>query len=172
MNIPPAFLQKRSGFTLVEVTLALGIASFCLVALLGLIPVGLNSNMTAIEQTSANAVLSAIVADLRATQSSPTNQSVTSATYNIAIPPNPVSEPSGTTLYFDSTGRFHRTKEPTSRYRVDVVFPANTSGATSAASTSSDRAATLVNMEISWPAQAARENAIGVARVFSALDRN
>jgi uncharacterized protein (TIGR02598 family) len=48
------------------VTLALGVCSFCLVAILGLLPIGLATNQAAIEQTAANGILSAVAADLRA----------------------------------------------------------------------------------------------------------
>ena len=55
------------GFSLIEVALALGVAAFALVAILGLIPIGLNSNKASIEQTEAAALAAGVVADLRAT---------------------------------------------------------------------------------------------------------
>jgi hypothetical protein len=55
------------AFSLVEVTLALGVAAFCLIAVFGLLPIGLKTDQGAIRQTTANGILSAIVADLRAT---------------------------------------------------------------------------------------------------------
>ncbi len=45
------------GFTLVEVTLALGILAFCLVAILGLMPVGLDSFRNASRQAEAATLL-------------------------------------------------------------------------------------------------------------------
>ena len=47
-------MRKLSGataFSLVEVTLALGIAAFCLIAVFGLMPVGVQTNRNAISQT-------------------------------------------------------------------------------------------------------------------------
>lgn len=44
-----------AAFSLVEVTLALGVTGFCLIAILGLIPVGISSNQAASEQTSTAA---------------------------------------------------------------------------------------------------------------------
>ena len=60
--------QNAAGFSLIEVTLALGVAVFCLVTLFGLLPVGLTSNQDSLEQTMAGNIASAIVADLRCAQ--------------------------------------------------------------------------------------------------------
>ncbi len=56
-----------SAFSLVEVTLALGIAAFCLIAVFGLIPVGVQTNRNATSQTAATNIMAAVIADLRAT---------------------------------------------------------------------------------------------------------
>ena len=57
------------AFSLVEVTLALGIVSFALVAVLGLLPVGLKSVKNANEQAGAANVLNAIAGTLRTASS-------------------------------------------------------------------------------------------------------
>ena len=57
----------RCGFSLVEVTLALGVASVCLIAIFGLLPVGLRTNQDAIQQVAAADILGAVMTDLRAT---------------------------------------------------------------------------------------------------------
>jgi hypothetical protein len=61
-------LRSRSiaAFSLVEVTLALGIAAFCLIAILGLVPVGVQTNRNATSQTVATNILSSVVSDIRA----------------------------------------------------------------------------------------------------------
>jgi hypothetical protein len=59
-------LAKAAGFSLVEVTLALGVATFCLLVLLGLLPTGLKTQQTSIQQTTANQIISTISSDLRA----------------------------------------------------------------------------------------------------------
>src|SRR5207302_1646544 len=56
----------RSGFSLIEVVLALGVASFCLIAVLGMLPVGLKTQQGSVNQTKANAIISQIIDDLRA----------------------------------------------------------------------------------------------------------
>lgn len=50
----------RAGFSLVEVTLALGLVAFCLVALLGLLHAGLRQERTSIDQTQATHILDAV----------------------------------------------------------------------------------------------------------------
>src|SRR6266550_9455074 len=55
-----------AGFSLVEVTLALGVAAFSLIALLGLLPAGIKTQQTSIQQTTANQIISQIYSFLRA----------------------------------------------------------------------------------------------------------
>jgi len=60
------FSQVTAGFSLVEVVLALGVAAFCLLALLGLLPIGLKTQRASANQTKANAIISQAVQFLRA----------------------------------------------------------------------------------------------------------
>lgn len=91
-------LRSRSiaGFSLVEVTLALGIAAFCLIAVLGLVPVGVQTNRNATSQTAAINILSSVVSDIRA---SPKGNSLT-AKYKIRR-----AKGSGTTVCFNGQGQ-------------------------------------------------------------------
>ena len=91
-------LRSRSiaGFSLVEVTLALGIASFCLIAVFGLVPVGVQTNRNATSQTTATNILSGVIADIRA---SPKGSSTT-AKYKIRR-----SKSNSTTVCFDGQGQ-------------------------------------------------------------------
>jgi hypothetical protein len=90
--------HSTAAFSLVEVTLALGVAAFCLIALFGLLPIGLKTDQSAIRQTTANGILSAIVADLRATP-------VTSNTSNLfKINFQESEEDRGQTLCCDGNG--------------------------------------------------------------------
>lgn len=84
-------LRATAAFSLVEVTLALGIAAFCLLAVFGLVPVAVLVNRNATSQTAATNIMAAVIADLRAT---PT----TSMQFAITFGPNGTS----TTRYFDS----------------------------------------------------------------------
>lgn len=57
---------RTASFSLVEVTLALGVASLCLLVLLGLLPTGLKTQQSSIQQTTANQIISQIFTVLRA----------------------------------------------------------------------------------------------------------
>lgn len=59
-------LRPAAAFSLVELTLALGVAAFCLIAAFGLMPVGIQTNRNATSQTAATNILSSVVSDLRA----------------------------------------------------------------------------------------------------------
>src|SRR5439155_7007950 len=57
---------ETAGFSLVEVTLALGVAAFSLLVLLGLLPTGLKTQQSSIQQTTANQIISTVWSNLRA----------------------------------------------------------------------------------------------------------
>ena len=57
---------ETAGFSLVEVTLALGVAALCLITLLGLLPAGVKTQQTSIQQTTANQIISQVFSFLRA----------------------------------------------------------------------------------------------------------
>ena len=72
------------AFSLVEVTLALGVAAFCLLAVFGLVPVGVQTNRNATSQTAAANIMAAVVGDLRSTPKANT----TSAQFGITFGTN------------------------------------------------------------------------------------
>jgi len=173
----PRNAARKAAFTLVEVTLALGVTAFCLLAIFGLLPIGLRSNQATLEQTAANGILTAVAADLRATPST----SGSSQQFGIIIPPNPVTTgnaaTSGTSLFFTAGGLFANTSKlswtPTggttavtaTHMRTVTFIPPNISGSTG-------RIATFVNLEVSWPAASGTAYATGMVQTFVALDRN
>ena len=63
-NITPR-VSKTTGFSLVEVTLALGVAAICLIAMLGLMPTSLKTQQNSVRQTTANQIISQIFSVLR-----------------------------------------------------------------------------------------------------------
>ena len=75
--------RASRAFTLIEVAMAVGVAGFCLVTISGLLPLGLSSNQTSLEQTMAGNISSAIVSDLRSAQPA---GAVTSPRFGISIP--------------------------------------------------------------------------------------
>jgi type II secretory pathway component PulJ len=156
--------KRPNAFSLVEVTLALGVAAVSLLAIFALLPVGVRTNQIAIEQTASTDVLSAVAADLRATLvTTPRGGAATSPRFGIAIPSNPVGANRTTTLYFTGEGRLSTTLASDSRYRVSVTFLPNGVEA---------RTATFAHLNATWPAPAAPGNAEGAAEMFVALDRN
>ena len=142
-------LRCSAGFSLVELTLALGIAAFCLIAVLGLVPVAALTNRNATSQTAATNIIASVIADMRATTSS------TSPQYNITF---------GTakTLYFDGAGQFTTSLGANSRYRVRVTFPSNPSGLSYA------------DVKATWPAPVdpVTTTPSGAVEIFAAFDRN
>ena len=86
--------EPSVGFSLVEVTIALAVISFALVALLGLLGTSLSSAKESSEETAKVAILNFMTAELRVTG--------TNATNALAQP--------GPAFYFDSLGRHLETR--------------------------------------------------------------
>ena len=152
-----------SAFSLVEVTLALGIAAFCLIAVFGLMPVGLQTNRNAKSQTRATNLMAAVMADLRATPRTRT----TSLQFCIPL----ITSSTTFTLYFDSEGRCSSNLAGSTspcgvvwnpaldtRYQVNVTFPLTGN-------------LTYADVKITWPAAATTANASGSVEMFAAFDR-
>jgi uncharacterized protein (TIGR02598 family) len=151
------------AFSLVEVTLALGVVAISLIAVFALLPIGLQTSYNATEQTTSSDILAAVIADLRATApTSPRGNDATSVQFGISIPGNSSGSRSAATLYFDSEGGVLPSAIG-SRYRLTVTFPSNGGGL---------RTATFLHLKMTWPAVVDPANAIGSAETFAALDRN
>jgi len=155
---------RTDAFSLVEVTLALGVAAFCMIAIFGLLPVGVQTNQRATSQTAATSIMANVIADLRATPNPPSIN--TSLQYQIRF---------GTskTLYFDNSGRCSTDSAGSikadgsswsppiqTRYQLNLTF-AWTSGLTYGA-----------DLKVTWPAAATVANASGSTEMFAAFDRN
>ena len=153
------------AFSLVEVSLAMGLTVFSLLALLGLLPIGLKSEQTARAETAASGILSTVTADLRATPpASASGEPTVSGQFEIPLPASPlVGESAPVTRFFSSDGTCTTTLASHSRYRLTLVFPTNGLEA---------KTATFVSLRVSWPAMAKPENAAGCVTTFLALDRN
>jgi uncharacterized protein (TIGR02598 family) len=155
-------IQSRYAFSLIEVALALGVAAFSLLAIFSLLPIGLQTNQRSIEQTASANILSAVVADLRATPpTNPRGNAITTTQFGINIPA--AGSTGITTLFFNGAGRFASSQQSDSRYRVTITFVSNGGGS---------RTASFADLQVSWPAAAVLANAQGTAEMFTALDRN
>ena len=67
-------VRQDAAFSLVEVVLALGVAAFALIAVMGMLPVGIKIQQASVNQTKANAVMSQCVDFLRADVRLPAGQ--------------------------------------------------------------------------------------------------
>jgi uncharacterized protein (TIGR02598 family) len=137
-------LSTAAAFSLVELTLALGVAAFCLIAVFGLVPVGVQTNRNATSQTAATNILSSVVSDIRG---SPPGQSG-SARYGIKRNKN-----SATTVCFDGQGGWTRLPSSTEtacpanyRYRLFVQIGASNPGGVPYAA--------YAYLRVTWPAAA------------------
>jgi type II secretory pathway pseudopilin PulG len=150
-------LRRTDAFSLVEVTLALGVAALCLLVLLGLLPAGVKTQQNSIQQTTANQILSQICSFLRADIRLPPGL------YKQICPdpPDPdvpcnwdalhghwlrVSQPPDTLYYTHAgkpTGNINASGLPTDAvFRVKITYnPVPPTGSTSVA-----------NVVVSWPA--------------------
>jgi len=155
---------RTTAFSLVEVTISLGISAFCLLSILALLPLGLMINQNALEQTTAVGISTSILADLRGAQITTS----TSPQYGITL--------SGThTLFLTEDGTPSGTQDTNAdpamapKYRATISFnpPA-----------SSSKGATLTRIWLTWPALADKQwgaapvNYSGSYEIVSALDRN
>ena len=108
-------LRRTAGFSLVEVTLALGVAAFCLLVLLGLLPTGLKTQQSGIQQTTANQIISQISSFLRA---------------DVRLPPGQTSkacDPSDTTCDWSNlNGHWRSVATPDTMYFTNEGKPTGT----------------------------------------------
>jgi len=141
------------AFSLVEVTLALGIISFGLIAIIGLVPKGLGIVKESADEAAALNILSAVSSDLQCVGSNTT----ASASYQI-----PVGSANSGKGYFDSDGNW---------LGIGATVPSDAVYALSwtiqARSLQSPPAASL---SIAWPAKATQP--LGSVDCVLVLPRN
>ena len=159
----------NAAFSLVELTLALGVAAFCLLAVFGLMPVGVQTNRNATSQTRATSITAAVIADLRATPKTATTSSQFVIPFGTA-----------TTRFFDGEGRCacddagSQAPNPQAgdcsnswspplqlRYRLSLTWSGST-------------ALRYADLNITWPAAAnpAATTPSGSVETFAAFNRN
>lgn len=151
-----------AAFSLVEVVLALAVAAFCLVTLLGLISVGNINNSASIDQTTATSLAAAIVSDLKTTPAA-TGKSVR---YGIPVPTSGSTVTH--TLFLDEAGTLVGTMDanastsenPVPRYRATLTFVPSSTGIE----------ATSVRILITWPALADVSVASGPTNFTGSFD--
>jgi len=142
-----------NAFSLVEVVLALAITSFCLIVLLGILPVSLTTIKNASEETAGINVISTIVSDLKSTPST----NAASLVYGLALP---TAGASVTNFVVDPSGQMlSGVNASGAQYKVTVTMDGPTSQNTITGVA-----------RVSWPAQAVTPTA--TVESFFALNRN
>lgn len=91
-------MRNQAAFSLVEVTLAIGIVAFALLAILGLIPIGQTSTRDATDDTRTSLIGRDVSARVRAVLNSSTGFANASTTF-----PSP---PTGPNFYYTNEGTF------------------------------------------------------------------
>jgi type II secretory pathway pseudopilin PulG len=169
MNRPQA-----GAFSLVEVTVAIGIAAFCLLAVFGLLPIAQTSHQAASEQNVLSSLTSEIMSDLKATQRTTPASQQASPRFGVSVGAAGAGN-SMHTIFFreggalagppdtDATGL-----DPVPRYRATIFLTPPATG----------RSATTGRILVTWPAMADPNAALppsrysGSLETFVALDRN
>ena len=140
------------AFSMVEVALALGIATYVLFSLLGVLNIGLATQKSSIQQTEALEIATAVVSDLRQVPKGAAVLESPKFAVNVAQ--------TEAVLYVDAGGIVKASPE-NAQYRVTVTLNAPPVGS---------RSSTSGSVKVSWPAMAAEP--AGSESVFVALNRN
>ena len=131
-------IQRSRGFSLVEVVLALGVASISLLAIVGLLSVGGDTGKRARDEGAAARLAANEFERLRSLSSA-----------SSFWPTNAATLPTYTTRYYDSgMVDLGTTKTANAVYALSMTFSTAPSGT----------ADLLVNAEVRYPAQAATAN--------------
>jgi uncharacterized protein (TIGR02598 family) len=145
--------KLTSGFSLIEVTIALGIAAFSLVSILGVMPVGLSTSASAKRQTEAVNIMSSVTADIRSAATSGT-----SSRYKIVL-----DSGDATTLYFSGPEKYTAAATTASQYRIAVTPYSPPAG---------QRRATWARVRVTWPVSANSNCLQSAVETSLSLDRN
>jgi len=164
--------RVAAAFSLVEITLALGVAAFCLIAVMGMLPVGLKTQQASIQQTTANAIISQIEADLTAALRLPPG--LMSKEFNLHGHWAAMLTPD--TLYFSKDGTFITGSTGLQTAPAGAVFMAAVTYLRPPTETTS-----LADITVAWPAAATPINpstgqvnfsqAAGSVETFAAINR-
>jgi uncharacterized protein (TIGR02598 family) len=142
--------SRAAAFSLVELVLALGVMAFCLYAVFGLMPVGMQTNRNATSQTAATNIIAAIVADLRTTSAAATTSPQFAITFG-----------TDKRLYLDASGQASTSLSPDSRYQLNIKWNSAPTGLHYA------------DLKVTWPAPVDPEitTPSGSVETFAAFDR-
>ncbi len=162
-------LHTTAAFSLVEITLALGVAAFCLIAVLGMLPVALKTQQASVQQTTADEIISQVVGKLRAATRVPPGQEDKTDNKWLLHPHTGGGPWDATpdTLFFTNDGNSEGSAiTASSVYRATITyFQPPTPGYTTS----------LADITVSWPPQVDPTNSTGVlagkVETFVAINR-
>src|SRR6266550_7727865 len=138
-------LRGTAAFSLVEITFALGVAGFCLIAMLGMLPVGVKTQQASVQQTTANSIISQIFSDLRADLRLPPGLASheTDGGFQPPLHGHWLGRRTPDTLYFTQEGKPVNSGQDVAVFRATITYnPLSPTGNTS-----------LASITVSWPAQ-------------------
>jgi type II secretory pathway pseudopilin PulG len=152
-----SFVRRTTGFSLIEVTLAIGVAAFCLLTVFALIPVASSVQQASIQQTVANDIMTEILGDLRADVRLPPGQASKEGNSGFGLHGHWLAVSQPDTLFFSNDvqvigGPYSGPTDPTPppcnapspcptfRAKITYLFPPNASTA-------------AAKVFVSWPAQ-------------------
>jgi type II secretory pathway pseudopilin PulG len=163
---PP--LRTVAAFSLVEITLALGVAAFCLITVLGLVPIALKTQQASVQQTTANQILSQQAADLRASVRYPPGLAQQLNDQQKILRGHWAEVGTPDTLYYTNEGTQTGGLTPATvpsdavfRLTLTYLLPPT------------DSTTSLANITVSWPAQVdpATGTPAGSVQTFIAINR-
>lgn len=178
-------MKKRTrsilAFSLVEVTVALGVIGFCLLTIIGLLAVGINSTRSSTVQTSAANLLTAVTSDLEAVPNITPSYGLTTAKGTVAQPAGgrgingspiyglslPVvgGATTTTTKFYAGDNGLTNATAATSLYQVNIwITPANTA-------TTPPHQETFAHVLVTWPAAAPYTTPQGYVEDVVAINR-
>ena len=147
--------SKSTAFSLIEITLGLGVAAVCLLAVSGLLTVGVQTNKKSQSQNVATNILAAAVSDLRAIPKVAFGQSPSGPSPLFGIPVSGRRH-----IFFDSTGS-----------QTDVA-DAQVYRLTVTTSNSGTTTPMYASLRVTWPAtiDPATGTPEGSVEAFAAID--
>ena len=141
--------NDRCAFSLVEVVLALGVIGFAIVAIIGVIPIGLHTSHSSQDETRAAQVAQAIFSSLASqTQTQFNNVQLQRNDNSTAV--FDLTQSSTATLYVDNDGKLIQTASA-AVYSINVTTNSSPAGFDAGY-------ANEVTLAVAWPASAPAAN--------------
>jgi prepilin-type N-terminal cleavage/methylation domain-containing protein len=144
--------MKKKGFSLIEVIIAIGILGFCIIPMIGLIPVSLDMVRDTVKRTEAVGILGEVNVDLKCTASDATSSPI----YGITFPSG--TTPSMSTIYVNELGVVVPLRDAKFGVSVILINPSTVS--------------TSASVRVWWPPTAPSTGGYGMQEGFTTILRN